>query len=120
MFKHQTQLIATFAVTLLLSNGAAAIPANPGTPVTKIPFASQIKDWELVNKSTIIVSTDRSYVLNLREACHELGFSETLGFSASNNTIYAGFDYVTVGNQRCAIQSINHITPKQRALLTSF
>lgn len=103
-----------------IASGVAAMPSKPGVPVTKIPFASQIHQWSVIDKATLIVTegASNSYLVNLRGACHQLGFSETVGFSSSNNTIYAGFDYVTAGTQRCAIQSIKRISPAERKILT--
>ena len=122
--KMKKQLVIKRLVTALaiglFATGAVAMPSNPGVPVKKIPFASQINNWSIIDKATIVVtqSASKSYVVNLRGECHRLGFSDQVGFSSSNNTIYAGFDYVTVGPQRCAIQSINKISPAERKLLT--
>lgn len=117
--KAKKQLLSVAALWLV-AVGATAMPSKPGVPVKKIPFASQINDWAVVDKSTIILSrsASKSYLVNLRGECHQLSFSPQVGFSSSNNTIYAGFDYVTAGSQRCAIQSINKISPAERELLT--
>ena len=103
-----------------VANTVTAMPSNPGVPVKKIPFASQISDWTVIDKSTLIVSRSaaKTYLVNLRRECYQLGFSDKVGFSSSNNTIYAGFDYVTAGTQRCAIQSINQLSPADYKLLT--
>lgn len=113
-------LVLGLVATSLLTTNVEAMPSKPGVPVKKIPFASQINNWSVIDKATIVVtqSPSKSYLVNLRGECHRLGFSDQVGFSSSNNTIYAGFDYVTVGPQRCAIQSINKISPDERRLLT--
>ena len=93
---------------------------EPGLPVNKIPFADRISDWQAVDKRHLVVSTSpsRSYLLTLRRECHTLSFANRLGVSSSNNTVYAGFDYVTSDGQRCAIQRINEITNDERKALT--
>lgn len=113
-------LVLGLVATSLLTTNVEAMPSKPGVPVKKIPFASQINNWSVIDKATIVVTQSplKSYLVNLRGECHRLGFSDQVGFSSSNNTIYAGFDYVTVGPQRCAIQSINKISPDERRLLT--
>jgi hypothetical protein len=57
----------------------------------------------------------KNYLVTLRQACHALGFIPRVGISSSG---HSGFDYVTVGTQRCAIQSINAINPAEQADLT--
>lgn len=57
----------------------------------------------------------KNYLVTLRQACHALGFIPRVGISSSG---HSGFDYVTVGAQRCAIQSINAINPAEQADLT--
>lgn len=98
---------------------ASAMPSNLGTPVKKIPFASQISDWEVIDRHRVIVGRpgSKTYLLTFRDECHELTFSNRLGVSSSNNTIYAGFDYVTAGHQRCPIQHINLISQTDRSAL---
>ncbi|NKB99211.1 MAG: hypothetical protein GKR90_12060 [Pseudomonadales bacterium] len=115
--------IVCLVITLLIALcavSATAMPSNPGIPVKKILHASQIDTWLVLDNSRLIVSRPaaKNYLVTLRRECHELGFAHSVGLSSSNNTVYAGFDYVTVGAQRCAIQSINQISPAQKADLT--
>ncbi len=111
-------LISLIFVVIALT--ATAMPANPGTPVKKIPFANQIEGWEVLDNKRIIVSRSalENYLVTLRRECHQLGFTHTVGISSSNNTVYAGFDHLTVKGQRCSIRSINEITPAQKDILT--
>jgi hypothetical protein len=105
---------------VIMSSTTIAMPSNPGIPVKKIPQASQIDAWQVLDKSRLIVSrrSAKNYLVTLRRECHELSFTQNVGISSSNNTVYAGFDYVTAGQQRCAIESINEISPAQKADLT--
>lgn len=105
---------------MVLAVAANGMPSNPGVPVKKIPYASQIDDWQVLDKTRLIVSgpTSKFYLVQLQRQCYPLGSTHTVGISSSNNTVYAGFDYVTAGSQRCAIRSINEISPAQKADLT--
>jgi len=97
----------------------AAAMHPEGTPVTKIPFASQISGWHALDKNRLILSLthSRNYLVTLRQACHPLGFAAHVGVSTSNDTIYAGFDYITADGQRCPIERINEITAEQKKSL---
>ena len=57
----------------------------------------------------------KKYLVSLGQARE---FIQRVGISSSNHTGHSGFDYVTVGAQRCAIQSINAINPAEQADLT--
>ena len=105
---------------LVIALTATAMPANPGRPVKKIPFASQIEGWKVLDKKRIIVSrsASKNYLVTLHRDCHQLGFTRAVGISSSNNTVYAGFDHLTVKGQRCHISKINEITPAQKDDLT--
>ena len=122
MAKTQRRLLIT-ALCLLAAAIAlqtTAMPTEPGLPVNKIPFADRISDWRAVDKRHLVVSTSpsTSYLLTLRRDCHTLSFASRLGVSSSNNTVYAGFDYVTSDGQRCAIQRINELTAAEKKALT--
>ncbi len=114
-------LLAAFGLFVAaLALQADGMPTEPGFPVKKIPFADRISDWRAVDKRHLVVSTSprTSYLLTLRRDCHTLNFASRLGVSSSNNTVYAGFDYVTSDGQRCAIQRINELTKAEKKALT--
>ncbi len=98
----------------------SAMPTEPGLPVKKIPFASEIDAWQALDKRRLIVSTSpsKNYLVTLRQECHALRFSSRLGISSSNNTVYAGFDYITADGERCAIQRINRISSAEKRALS--
>jgi hypothetical protein len=100
------------ALILLSSQYAWGMKSNPGLPVKKISFANQIDNWEVIDQTRLLVSlsANRNFLLTLTRACHRLNNTTQVGVSASNNTIYAGFDYVTAAGQRCSIQSISKLS----------
>jgi len=116
----ESKQILTSLVLLAITLAATAMPGSPGSPVKKIPFASQIEGWKVLDKKRIIVSRSplKNYLVTLRRDCHQLGFTRTVGISSSNNAVYAGFDHLTVKGQRCPISAINEITPAQKDNLT--
>ena len=116
----KSALSTTLAVTLLLiGTSAAAMKSQPGLPVKKIKFANQIETWEVIDRQHLLVSLSatRNYLLKLRQNCRSLNASSHLGISSSNNTVYAGFDYITANGQRCSIQSINKLSKAELASL---
>ena len=88
----------------------AMIPT--GELVRKIPFASSIDSWHAVDDRHVVISMSRSknYLLTLRRECPALPFASNFGVSASNNTIYAGFDYITADGRKCSIKTINRLS----------
>lgn len=103
-------------LTLGMAFTVHAMTTQTGAPVKKIPFANQIHDWQALGKRQLLVSTSpsKNYLVTLSRDCHSLNFAQQVGFSASNNTVYAGFDYVTARGQRCRIQSISKVTRAER------
>ncbi len=116
-----TRLVPSVLLLSVLSSGANAMTPEPGFPVKKIPFADQIDDWHVVDARHLVISTSpsKNYLVTFRNVCHRLNSNQKLGVSSSNNSVYAGFDYVTVGGQRCGITKINKISKAQKKALTS-
>lgn len=86
--------------------------ANDGTQrVKKIPLQAPIAGWQAIDHRHVILnfSAEQSYLLTLNRDCHGLTYADHLGVSTSNNAIYAGFDYVSADDQKCAISSINKL-----------
>ncbi len=79
--------------------------------------ASRIEAWLACDSPRLLVSgpAAKKYLVSLGQARE---FIQRVGISSSNHTGHSGFDYVTVGAQRCAIQSINAINPAEQADLT--
>ncbi len=109
----------------LLGIGLIALPvlslAMPtGSPVSKIRFASKIDSWQALDARHLVLSlsASKNYLITLRKDCHSLPRAANVGVSASNDTIYAGFDYITADGQRCAIQTINKLSKEETRSLT--
>ena len=88
-----------------------ALP-SVGEPVFSIPFANEITRFERIDNQHLLVSVDpkRTYLLELKEQCHRLSFARHIGVSMANNTIWAGFDYVTADGSQCTIDSIQRVS----------
>lgn len=117
----RTIMIATgVSVAAMVPITVNAMPTDPGLPVKKIPYANQIDGWHALDKRRLIVSTSpaKNYLVTLRASCHALRLGSKLGISSSNNTVYAGFDYITADGQRCAIQRINKISKAEKRALS--
>ena len=56
------------------------------------------------------LSPKQRYLLTLDRDCLGLVFASHLGVSASNNTVYAGFDYITADGQHCTIKAIERLS----------
>ena len=114
MFKRTRWLGISLLTVPLLS---LAMPT--GAPVNKIRFASQIDSWQALDARHLVLSlsASKNYLITLRKDCHSLPRAANVGVSASNDTIYAGFDYITADGQRCAIQTINKLSKAERNAL---
>ena len=108
---HNARLLI-LALLIFPSAELMAMKSSPGLPVTKIHRVSDIASWRVIDRNHLVVSisANRNYLLTLRGVCHGLNHSRSLGISSSNNTAYAGFDYITADGQRCAIEAISKLT----------
>lgn len=100
----------------LIALPGLALALTTGTPVDKISGASKIDSWEALDARHVVLSfsAEKNFLVTLKRACHSLPRASNVGVSASNDTIYAGFDYITADGQRCAIQTIDRL-PAERA-----
>ena len=98
-----------------------SMKSSLGLPVKKITHASQIDSWQVIDRLHVVLSlsASRSYLVTLQRDCHALTAPSQLGISSSNNTVYAGFDYVTANGQRCHIKSINKLSQSEALALSS-
>jgi uncharacterized protein DUF6491 len=90
-----------------------------GVEVNKISLPQGVGTWHALDARHLLLSQGAkdSFLLTLAKHCVALPAAQRLGVSASNNTIYAGFDYITADGQRCDIHSINRISPETAASL---
>lgn len=94
--------------------------APVGAPVSKITLGSNISTWQALDERRLVLSLSpkQNYLLTLTRDCYALPFASQLGVSASNNTVYAGFDYITADGERCAIKAINQLSKDEKRALT--
>jgi len=116
---HSFKYALIFAAALVMSQSASAI-APIGSAVDKIDLMGGLSTWEALDEKHLVLSLEskQNYLVTLSKSCHALPFATHLGVSASNNTVYAGFDYITADGERCAINTINELSHQQRSELT--
>ena len=106
----KTKIIGVFAAWVaLMGQPAASFNVDDGGEVVdRIAFADQIDDWKLLdNRHAVVkVGNHQNYLLTFTNDCYRLSWAQHVGVSSSNNTIYAGFDYVTADGWQCPIESI--------------
>ena len=112
------KLAAALAVTIALAHSSVAM-TPVGSAVDKIDLVAGLNTWEVLDERRLVLSLGdtQNYLVTLSRNCHTLPFATHLGVSASNNTVYAGFDYITADGERCAINTINELSDKQRQAL---
>jgi hypothetical protein len=105
------------AVLLTAGQVLALPPADPDSttllrsaePVNSIPGASEVQAFEALDDAHVLLSTegDRRYVLTLGRQCVGLRWARHVGVTATDNTIWAGFDALTADGEACAIREIH-------------
>jgi hypothetical protein len=90
-----------------------------GSAVDKINLLQGLSTWEALDERHLVLSlgAKQNYLVTLSHNCHTLPFATHLGVSASDNIVYAGFDYITADGQQCAINTINELSDEQRRAL---
>ena len=96
--------------TALLSSDALALP-HQGVRVDSISAVSSGGTWEVLDYQHVVVTLDtqQRYLLTLTHMCPKLAIAAELGISASGDTVYAGFDYITADGERCLIKGISRL-----------
>jgi hypothetical protein len=97
-------------VALLLTSNAAALP-HQGVRVDSIAAVSSGSTWEVLDYQHVVVTlnSQQRYLLTLTHMCPTLAVAAKLGISASGDTVYAGFDYITADGERCLIKGISRL-----------
>jgi hypothetical protein len=110
--------LATIAA-LTVPPVAALPPADPdpaalvraGQPVTSIPTADGVRDFQPLDEEHVMLSTSSErYLLTLNRGCFGLRWARHVGVTASDNTIWAGFDALTADGEACPIREIHLLT----------
>lgn len=97
-------------VALLFTSNASALP-HQGVRVDSISAVSSGSTWEVLDYQHVVVTlnTQQRYLLTLTHMCPKLAVTAKLGISASGDTVYAGFDYITADGERCLIKGISRL-----------
>jgi len=103
-----------FVTTLLLvsSLSSTAVALTPTSEsVERIDVGTQLHSWQPLDSQNLVLSlgSARRYLLTLTAGCLRLPYANHLAISTSGRRIYAGFDYVTAGRQKCTIDSIHRL-----------
>ncbi len=107
-------LLATTASALPRQYPDPAALMGAGEPVTSIPTADSLSGFALLDDAHVMLSSrDKHYLVTLNRDCVGLRVARQVGVTASDNTIWVGFDAVTADNQACPIQAI-HLVPADR------
>jgi hypothetical protein len=124
MNARQARNLAALAalLTLIASQALALPPAQPdpsallqvGEPVASIPTADEVRDFELLDEAHVMVSAgeEKRYLLTLDRHCFGLRYARHVGVTASDNTIWAGFDALTADGEACSIRAIHLVRPQ--------
>ncbi|HEX5961311.1 MAG TPA: DUF6491 family protein [Rhodanobacteraceae bacterium] len=70
------------------------------------------------DKLAIWFGVNKLYLLTVQTPCNNLAFTNGIGLTSKNNMLYARFDFVTFGHQRCkilTIEPVNELQMKQDA-----
>ena len=86
-------------------------PESHGESVRSIPDAQQISAWTTIDNQRVVINVNATdpYLLTLKQQCHGLGWAQNITVTMSNNTIWAGFDAITVDGNQCEIETINPV-----------
>ena len=92
-----------------------------GAQVDKLTLSVGFPTWRALDERHLLLSQKSSgdFLVTLAHTCVMLPTATTLGVSASNQTVYAGFDYITADGEQCAIQSISRLTAKEVEAITT-
>ncbi len=108
------------ALALWLAVPAAALPppgpdvaelVRSGEPVASIPTADRVYAFKPLDYEHVVLSTNAEthYLVTLNRQCVGLRLARHVGVTASNNTIWAGFDVLTADGEACAIREIYRV-----------
>jgi hypothetical protein len=119
------RILSLIALTLLSAGCATGVARMHGdAPVTRYqPYlgapieqftAFRIDGWELAGHNQVVIWTgvNTAYLLTVWDSCQDLDFAQHIGISRTGSTVHR-LESVTVGRQRCPIESIRPIDIRQ-------
>jgi Family of unknown function (DUF6491) len=108
---------AALALTACATNYSQRLQAQlqryqdaAGEPVQSFRYFS-FNSWTALGREHIAVWTrpKEAWLLELSPMCFDLDFAHSIALTSSINRVYARFDSVLVGKDRCRIESIRPI-----------
>jgi hypothetical protein len=125
-WKKRSRRASIAALGILAAPLAALPPSTPdptalvqtGHPVASIPTADSVRDFQPLDGEHVMLATDEHrYLLTLNRECVGLRWARHVGVTASDNTIWAGFDALTADGEACPIREIHRVTAADRDAL---
>jgi hypothetical protein len=123
--RHQHLGSTLIAATLtLLSACASGIPlresdaqvrdrynAYAGDPIEHFSWLGGLDGWEPIGRYQMVLFTGPSdaYLITVGPPCENLQFAQRVGVSSTSSEVYARFDSIITGRDRCPIQEIRKI-----------
>ncbi|MBV1906694.1 MAG: hypothetical protein KUG75_11495 [Pseudomonadales bacterium] len=85
---------------------------DTGTNIDRIHSAHSLNTFSSLDRQYLLLTegSKRIYLLNLGKSCYSLDWADKINISQSNDTIHAGFDYVSINGARCEIDAIRTIS----------
>lgn len=108
------------ALAALMAAPSSALPPaedtpatllRDGEPVISIPAADAIRDFHALDDEHVMLELEagQHYLLTLNRQCVGLRWARHVGVTASQNTIWAGFDALTADGEACPIRTIHRL-----------
>lgn len=117
--RHRGRWLAAVAAAVLAAPLSALPPATydpatltrTGQPVMSISAADGVRGFKPLDAEHVMVSAgDDRYLLTLNGQCVGLRWARHVGVTASDNTIWAGFDALTADGEACPIREIHRLS----------
>jgi hypothetical protein len=106
-----TALVAAPVSALPPPGDTPAALLEEGEPVISIPAADAIRDFHALDNEHVMLELEagQHYLLTLNRQCVGLRWARHVGVTASQNTIWAGFDVLTADGEACPIHTIHRL-----------
>jgi hypothetical protein len=108
--KKTVSLLAGACCALILAPAMAKAPDKPLGSDAEIPFANHggIRNFVVENSETLLIegTGGRWYRAELFSPCHDLPFTETIGFVTRGTDSFDKFSKILVRGQSCQVRSL--------------
>ena len=117
------RLTALTTVLMLLAGCVAPPPSQTdvarevnflkyaGPPIDSFTYLGRYDDFESLGNKAVVVftTTTDAYLIRVLDPCTQLRFALRIGLTSTNHTVNRRFDAVLVDQERCRIDTIQHI-----------